>query len=62
MRTATLRERLRYAFDNTMPKGTRALVAWLALATLILIGIFSAIVLLSGLAPKNGRRDPPSST
>ncbi len=53
MRTATLRERLRYAFDNTMSKGTRALVAWLGLATVVLIGIFSAIVLLSGLAPKN---------
>src|SRR5438874_5680424 len=52
MRTATLRERLRYSFDNTMSKVTPALVAWLGLATVLLIGIFSAIVLLSGLAPK----------
>ena len=51
MRTVTLRERLRYAFDNTMSKGTKALVGWLALVTILLIAIFSAIVLLSGLAP-----------
>lgn len=36
-----------------MSKGTRALVAWLGLATLLLIAIFSAIVLLTGLSPKN---------
>jgi len=53
MRTPTIRERLRYAFDNTMSKGTKALVAWLGLATLLLIVLFSAIVLLTGLSPKN---------
>jgi ion channel POLLUX/CASTOR len=36
-----------------MSKGTKALVAWLGLATLLLIVFFSAIVLLTGLSPKN---------
>jgi voltage-gated potassium channel Kch len=53
MRTPTRKERLRYAFDNTMSKGTGALVAWLALATVVLIAVFTVIVLLSGLSPKN---------
>src|SRR5258707_75877 len=33
----TWRERLSYAFDNTLSRGPRALIGWLALATLILI-------------------------
>jgi voltage-gated potassium channel Kch len=38
--------RLRYAFDNSMARGTPALVAWLALATLLLILAFAVIVTL----------------
>jgi ion channel POLLUX/CASTOR len=49
----TWRERLRYRFDATMSRGSAALVGWLALVTLALIVVFSAIVLLAGLAPKN---------
>ncbi|MFL5844656.1 MAG: CASTOR/POLLUX-related putative ion channel [Solirubrobacteraceae bacterium] len=45
----TLREKLRYGFDATMAAGPKALVAWLGLATLLLIVLFSAIVLLTGL-------------
>jgi voltage-gated potassium channel Kch len=52
----TLRQRLRYAFDNTMSRGTPALVGWLAIATLILIGIFTVIVLVGQLAPGEGGR------
>src|SRR3954454_17229499 len=44
----TFREKVRYAFDATMARGPSALVGWLALATLILIGIFSAIILITG--------------
>jgi hypothetical protein len=47
----TLQQRLRYVFDNTMARGTPALVGWLALATLALIALFTAIVLLGHLAP-----------
>ncbi len=50
----TLHQRLRYAFDNTMARGTPALVGWLALATLALIAVFTAIVLIGNLAPNGG--------
>ncbi|MFI5027437.1 MAG: hypothetical protein ACHQCF_00470 [Solirubrobacterales bacterium] len=54
----TPRQRLRYAFDNTMARGTPALVGWLALVTLVLIGVFTAVVLIGGLAPKEGSGRP----
>jgi voltage-gated potassium channel Kch len=55
MEEPTLRQRLRYAFDNTMARGTSALVFWLVLATSILVVFFSAIVLIGRLAPSGGR-------
>ena len=44
----SLRERLRYGFDATMARGPSALVGWLALLTLVLIVVFTAIVLVTG--------------
>lgn len=41
--------RLRYAFDNSMSRGTPALVGWLALITLALIVVFALIVTLFNL-------------
>jgi voltage-gated potassium channel Kch len=38
--------RLRYAFDNSMARGTPALVAWLALVTLVLVLVFAVVVTL----------------
>ena len=35
--------RLRYAFDRSMSRGTPALVAWLAVVTLLLITLFAVI-------------------
>src|ERR687884_1689111 len=55
MTKPTLRQRLRYAFDNTMARGTSALIFWLVVATAILIAFFSTIVLIAKLAPSNGR-------
>ncbi|MFL5781326.1 MAG: CASTOR/POLLUX-related putative ion channel [Thermoleophilaceae bacterium] len=52
MANPSLRQRLRYAFDNTMARGTSALVFWLVVATAVLIVFFSSIVLIAGLAPK----------
>ncbi len=49
----TLHQRVRYAFDNTMARGTPALVGWLALATLALIALFTAIVLIGNFAPNS---------
>src|SRR3954465_3765728 len=56
--TPTRRQRLRYAFDNTMSRGTPALVGWLAVVTIVLVALFTLVVLISGIAPKdeNGNR------
>ena len=43
--------RLRYWFDATMARGTPALVAWLAVVTLVLIVVFAVIVTVTGLEP-----------
>ncbi len=50
----TLRQKARYAFDNTMARGTPALVGWLAAVALAMIVLFTIIVLISGLGPKRG--------
>ncbi len=52
-RRPTIHQRLRYAFDNTMARGTPALVGWLALVTLALIGVFTAVVLIADISPEN---------
>ncbi|GAA2872927.1 lipoprotein [Streptosporangium fragile] len=44
MPRATFRERLRYWFDNTMSRGTAALIGWLALISL---GLIVVVTLLS---------------
>jgi Trk K+ transport system NAD-binding subunit len=54
----TIGQRLRYAFDNTMARGTPALVGWLAAVTAVLIAIFTAIVLLGNLAPGGEKHRP----
>jgi voltage-gated potassium channel Kch len=43
---ATRRERLRYWFDNTMSKGTPALIGWLALVTVVMVVGFGVLVML----------------
>ncbi|MFB9832378.1 CASTOR/POLLUX-related putative ion channel [Actinoallomurus acaciae] len=45
------RERARYAFDNTMSKGTPALIGWLGLASAVLILVIASLAAL--LAPKD---------
>lgn len=42
-------DRLRYAFDNSMSRGTPALVAWLGAITLVLIVVFAVVTTLTGL-------------
>jgi len=54
MKTAPTRsQRLRYAFDNTMSRGTWALVFWLAAMTVVLIVLFTVIVQVFDLGPKD---------
>lgn len=51
-----LGDRFRYWFDNSMSRGTPALIAWLSAATLVLIVVFSTATLVFGL------RDGDTST
>ena len=51
MRKATPLQRFRYLFDNTMSRGTIALIGWLAVISLLMIIAISLLVLLSGAAP-----------
>ena len=47
----TLRQKLRYAFDNTLAKGTPALIGWLAVASFAFVALTAAIVKMTGGAP-----------
>ena len=48
-----LGDKLRYQFDNSMSRGTPALIAWLTVATVLLILVFSIFVTVLGLRPDN---------
>ncbi|OGQ19209.1 MAG: potassium transporter TrkA [Deltaproteobacteria bacterium RBG_16_71_12] len=50
----SLRERARYAFDNTLAKGTIALIAWLAIVSLLGIAFIAGLVVLTGAHPPDG--------
>jgi len=52
MQQFTLRQRLRYAFDNTLSKGTPALIAWLALVSVAFVALAAAVVMITGSAPQ----------
>src|SRR3954462_1288464 len=57
--TPTLRQKLRYRFDNTMSRGTPALVGWLAVVTLALVALFTLVTLVFGIAPKDETGNRP---
>ena len=54
MASATLRRKSRYWFDNTMAKGTPALVALLALASLTIVVIGASLMVLFDPRPAEG--------
>jgi Trk K+ transport system NAD-binding subunit len=58
-RKITWRQKAQYKFDNTMSRGTPALVMWLGLLTVVMVAIIAAVVLIAQLAPENdsGSRD-----
>src|ERR687897_1611504 len=58
MRKITLAERLRYRFDNTISRGTVALIGWLFVLLLALVLASSLVVYTTGVAPENGGRRP----
>ena len=51
MSKAGLRQKLRYRFDNTLSKGTIAIIGWLALLSLTLVIVAGAILFFTGIAP-----------
>lgn len=51
MRKATFTERLRYNFDKSLSGGTISLIGWLGLASLLIVLLATAILLLTGIAP-----------
>ncbi|MEA2735787.1 MAG: hypothetical protein QOE14_2238 [Humisphaera sp.] len=52
-----LRARLRYAFDNTMAKGTLALIAWLAVLSLGVILLATGVAVALRIRPGNADND-----
>ncbi len=51
MAAFTTRERLRYAFDSTLSRGTPALIGWLAVASAALIVVIALPVWAARWAP-----------
>jgi voltage-gated potassium channel Kch len=60
MRRITLRDRIRYWFDNTMARGPITLIVWLFAISLALILIVSLLVWVTGVAPIEGWQGLPS--
>ncbi len=58
MRKITLADRLRYRFDNTVSRGTVALIGWLFLLILAMVLVSSLLVYATGIAPKVGGHRP----
>jgi voltage-gated potassium channel Kch len=54
MQEFTLRQRLRYAFDNTLSRGTPALIAWLAVLSFAFVAFAALLVILTGAKPEDG--------
>lgn len=57
MKQIKVTDRLRYAFDNTMAKGTAALIGWLALACVVFILIVASVIFFAGLTITPTRPD-----
>ncbi|ADD39794.1 CASTOR/POLLUX-related putative ion channel [Stackebrandtia nassauensis] len=49
MSKPTFRQRARYWFDNTMSKGTKALISWLTIITLVVVAIGAGLAVLASL-------------
>ena len=54
MYKVSLNDRFRYAFDNTMSKGTIALIGWLAALSALVVVIIASFVTIVGIAPEGG--------
>lgn len=56
MTDSSLKERLRYKFDNFMSRGTGSLILGLAVVSVVIILIVSLVVVLLGIAPGDGEK------
>ena len=54
MKKVTFGQRMRYSFDNTMSRGTPALIGWLGILSLIMVLLVTFIVLLITLFDRSG--------
>jgi ion channel POLLUX/CASTOR len=52
MTNITLKQRLRYWFDNSLSRGTASLIAWLAVITLVMVLAASTILFFTKLGPE----------
>jgi voltage-gated potassium channel Kch len=56
MYKVSLNDRLRYAFDNTMSRGTIALIGWLAALSALVVVVMAMFVTLIGITPDGGEQ------
>jgi voltage-gated potassium channel Kch len=56
MYKVSLADRLRYAFDNTMSRGTIALIGWLAALSTLIVVVMAVFVTAAGIAPEGGEQ------
>src|SRR5262245_33852907 len=56
MYRASLSDRVRYAFDNTMSRGTIALIGWLAALSMLVVVAMAMVVTLVGITPAGGEQ------
>lgn len=60
MPSPTLRQRLRYRFDNAMARGMASQIAMLAIVTLVLILLSAIVLVVTGLRPHDSHDQPVS--
>jgi voltage-gated potassium channel Kch len=56
MYRASLSDRVRYAFDNTMSKGTIALIGWLAALSTLVVMAMAMFVTVAGIGPDDAEQ------
>jgi voltage-gated potassium channel Kch len=56
MYRVSLTDRLRYAFDNTMSRGTIALIGWLAALSMLVVVVMAMFLTFVGITPEGGEQ------
>lgn len=56
MTKPSFKQRLRYSFDNTMSRGTGALIGWLGILSLAVITVASILLIVLKIAPAGGEQ------